>query len=212
MASDGLGNRNATDTRLLDDLIADTRAEWIWETIRRHAPDLAPADLIKLVLRTRRSAAGSVARKIEFFDLRFAEYVSRVKAQQKKLRDLLRAPAASLDPLALAAALERLAQEHERAALEAGWAADSIRTLHQQHLGAPGQVAVPRQGTKSHRARTAFIELLGEFFRRHTGREALGTELLGAIAELAAIAIRGAEPEEDDPESIARRQRRRPKS
>ncbi len=94
------------------------------------------------------------------------------------------------------------------AALETRRAAKVVRTLHQHHLGAPDQVPVPRQGSKSHRARVAFIELTSELLRKHTGRATLGKGLLAVIADLAEIAI-PAPRKPVDPESIARRQRRK---
>jgi hypothetical protein len=211
MGPDGRGNRNTADTKLLNHWIDDPRAEGTWKTIRHHAPDLTPVDLIERVLRARRSAEGSVARKFDFFDPEWAAYAVELKDRVKMTSDLLRAPPAALDPLEAAEGLAWLAYELERTARGYRWLADDIRTLHQRYLGAPDQVPpASRQGPRDERARAAFVELLSGFLRERTGRETLGKELLEAIAELTDIAIPGKEP---DPESIARRRRRqRPKT
>jgi hypothetical protein len=174
-------------------------------------PDLTADELIDLVIRGRRSAVSSVRRKRGFvidnagtplargFDPELAALMSKLKDQQKRLGELSRVSPAALSPLEIAEEVESLGQGLL-------WMADYMRLLHQQYLGAPDQVPIPRQGAHDDRARGAFVELMITFLRERTGRKSLGEELLGAITILADIAIPGGEP---DPESIARSQRRK---
>jgi hypothetical protein len=215
-----VGNLNSADTDLLNRWINDPRTEEVWQTIHPHAPGPTSDVLIKKVISARRSAVGSANRMfgvpaeghpnprtrvgppiLRGYNAEWAALVPELKDRLKRIRDLLRAPPAALDPLEAAGWFEWLEYELTRTAQEFKWVAEDIRTLHRHYLGAHDQVDLPRQGSHDERARGAFIEIMIKFFREHTEQN-----LLEQIVVLAEIAIPGGEP---DPESIARSQRRK---
>ena len=57
------GNRSTADLQVIERWINHPDRETIWKTIRRAAPELRPAELIKEVFRARREAVSHVNRR-----------------------------------------------------------------------------------------------------------------------------------------------------
>lgn len=163
----GVGNRNSADLELLDRWIADERAEELWKKIKRPpVSDLSAQELIRTVLRARRSAQASVNCTYE------AKSRGRVsRGWAGSLSDLknriiaeLSKPPSALSPLSMAKILDR--------------AADEARELNDRHfdfsdhLGLPGRprFALSRKDQGGTRVRKLFMQILGEFFTARPGR------------------------------------------
>jgi hypothetical protein len=167
---------------VLDRWRDDDRAEKVWQKIRRHAPNLPAADLIRQVLDARWSAAGSVARVFgapgtRGFNAEWAEFLPTLK---KRLNRELSSPPLPL-AVDVAVALERAAAE--------------VRMIHDHYFGHSKFAPFPlkREGSNDDRSRAAFYKLMTDFFRKHCS-----LKLPEEVAVLAEVAIPGKEIQADD--------------
>jgi hypothetical protein len=143
------GHRSTADIRLINRWRRDERAEKVWQKVTRQRPGAEPVEFIKAVLRARRMAGATIARK-----------VGHRREWSKALTDLKKHVTAlpeSLDPLVVAEVLLHKAQEiRELCDL---WVPDD-------GLNAPFSLSRKRGSRK----RRLFIQIMSQYLIEHFGR------------------------------------------
>jgi hypothetical protein len=168
-----LGYRSTADLQLINRWIIDERAEAVWRTLIKQRSSAESAELIKAVLKARRMAGATIARK-RIFSREWSEALSSLKKHVAALPE-------SLEPLGVAEALHYMAHEMR-----------DLCEFHALDDGLNAPFPLSRKDQRGSRRRRLFMQIMADYFLRE-----FGTPLDDCVATLAEIALDDPELQHD---------------